>query len=105
MTFDLSGDPPVQTTIDLYPGHNVISSLISDAEELSPSRVLESTDKDSGERVSASIQKFDHEQGRHKSGYWFFGKSTGENFVIEKGEGYMIDMIEAREGWSPTFQK
>jgi len=103
MTFDLSGDPPVQTTIDLYPGHNVISSLISDAEELSPGKILESTDKDSGERVSASIRKFDHEQGKHKSGYWFFGKPAGENFAIVKGEGYIIDMVEGREGWSPTF--
>ncbi|MGA1794359.1 MAG: hypothetical protein ACMUIL_00755 [bacterium] len=101
MSLSLSGDPPVQTGIDLTPGHNIISSLTSDADTLSPKTVLESTDAEPGERISISIQKYDHEQGRRKSGYWFFGRFTGNDFTIEKGEGYMIDMLEARPGWNP----
>jgi len=101
MSLSLAGDPPVQSGIDLKPGHNIISSLLSDADTLSPKKILESTNTESGERISISIQKYDHEQGRMRSGYWFFGRFTGGDFQIERGEGYMIDMLEARPGWNP----
>jgi hypothetical protein len=102
MNIKLPGDTPTLTTIDLMPGHNIISSMISDAEDLLPKEVLESTNSDSGERISASIQKYDHDEGKRRCGYWFFGRFTGEDFVIEEGEGYMIDMVKGRQGWSPT---
>jgi hypothetical protein len=101
MSLSLSGDLPVQTSIDLKPGRNFISSLLSDADSLSPEKILESTETGTGERISAGIHKYDHEQGRMRSVYWFFGRFTGGDFTIERGEGYMIDMLEARPGWNP----
>jgi hypothetical protein len=101
MTIFLCGDPPAQTAIDLFPGHNIISSLLSGTTGLSPKKVLESTNADSGKRISASIQKYDQDHGRRKCGYWFFDKYTGEDFVIKDGEGYLLDMVEGQEGWIP----
>ncbi|MGA1842135.1 MAG: hypothetical protein ACMUIU_16060 [bacterium] len=105
MNINLPGDLPTIKTIDLMPGRNFISSIISDKEDLLPQKVLESTNSDSGERISTSIQKYEHDKGKRKCGYWFFGKFAGGDFMIEKGEGYMIDMIKGHQGWSPTSSK
>ncbi len=77
--------------------------MISDTEDLLPKKILESTNSDSGERISASIHKYKHDEGKRKCGYWFFGRFTSEDFVIEEGDGYMIDMVKERKGWSSTL--
>ena len=46
----------------------------------------------------ASVRRFDSTQG-WQSTSWFLGVPSGEDFETRKGEGYLIYMKEALEGW------
>jgi len=69
---------------------HLISFPIKDEEQSSSFEILEKLKRLPGVNNLSKMQKLNKSSGKWGSVYDFFGQQCGQNFVIKKGEGYLL---------------
>lgn len=53
--------------------------------------------------VVSSIQKYDIQTGRYKTAIYVNGNPSGDDFQIQQGEAYLVNMLTSRAGFDPLL--